>query len=177
MDVFFAWVENHPGLAAWMQAVGSIGALLIAIAIPLWERRRTEQAAALSIMEPLQNSILSIVMSSSRLPLEPRFDLKLNLQALQAGPIDRLSPALNFQIRGLLNSLNQLANGEEEVGSSGELAEVTRRMWISRIIDQLRAITRINSKLAPKRLAEALKAFALTDMEETPDRSSERPKL
>ncbi|WEJ19324.1 hypothetical protein N0B28_13520 [Pseudomonas sp. SD17-1] len=42
------WIEHHPGLASWVQAVGSIGAIIAAIWISGGERRhraRIEKAA------------------------------------------------------------------------------------------------------------------------------------
>ena len=46
-DVSF-WIEHHPGLASWVQAIGSIGAILVAIWISGGERRhkaKIEKAA------------------------------------------------------------------------------------------------------------------------------------
>ena len=34
------WIENHPGLAAWMQAVLSVAAIAIAILVPVWMAHR-----------------------------------------------------------------------------------------------------------------------------------------
>ena len=42
------WIEAHPGTAAWLQAGGSILALIIAIGFPLWQQwkvRKRELAA------------------------------------------------------------------------------------------------------------------------------------
>lgn len=34
-ESFLCWVELHPGLASWVQAVGAIGALFVAIGFPI----------------------------------------------------------------------------------------------------------------------------------------------
>lgn len=45
MDVWFAWVERHPGLASWVQAVGSIAALLIAFSVVFIQHMLSERSA------------------------------------------------------------------------------------------------------------------------------------
>ncbi len=45
-EVVFNWIENHPGLSSWVQAVGSILAILVAVWIASSQRReqlRNEQ--------------------------------------------------------------------------------------------------------------------------------------
>ena len=47
-EVVSCWIEGHPGLASWVQAIGSIGAILVAIWISGGERRhkaKIEKAA------------------------------------------------------------------------------------------------------------------------------------
>ena len=38
-EVVSCWIEGHPGLASWVQAVGSIGAIFVAIWVSGGERR------------------------------------------------------------------------------------------------------------------------------------------
>jgi hypothetical protein len=38
-DQLLAWMESHDKLAGWAQTVGSVLALLLAIAVPWWQRR------------------------------------------------------------------------------------------------------------------------------------------
>lgn len=38
-DSISCWIEHHPGLASWVQAIGSIGAIMVAIWISGGERR------------------------------------------------------------------------------------------------------------------------------------------
>lgn len=44
MDCLIRWIELHPGLASWTQALGAILALLIAIYVP-WDQHRKETLA------------------------------------------------------------------------------------------------------------------------------------
>jgi hypothetical protein len=37
-EVVSCWIESHPGLASWVQAIGAIAALVIAILIPNLQR-------------------------------------------------------------------------------------------------------------------------------------------
>src|SRR5260370_23365246 len=37
------WIESHPGTAAWVQAIGAIVALAIAIGVPVCMARRAER--------------------------------------------------------------------------------------------------------------------------------------
>jgi hypothetical protein len=42
---FLCWVEKHPGLASWMQAVGALIALAIAIGVPWWQKKQAAKQA------------------------------------------------------------------------------------------------------------------------------------
>lgn len=48
MDDLLRWVEAHPGLAGYVQALGSFVALVVAIGVPTWQRRSIERAAELT---------------------------------------------------------------------------------------------------------------------------------
>ena len=44
------WIESHPGLASWVQAVGAISALILAVGLPYlqtWQRERGFRRTAL----------------------------------------------------------------------------------------------------------------------------------
>lgn len=63
MSEWLSWVEAHPGLAGWVQAIGSIAALLIAFSVvfvqhALSERsaRRREQKDDLDLMAALSKT-------------------------------------------------------------------------------------------------------------------------
>lgn len=42
------WIEHHPGFAAWLQAIGSLLAITVAIIVPYWQthkQRESDQSA------------------------------------------------------------------------------------------------------------------------------------
>ena len=39
----FGWIENHPGLAAWIQAIGTVGAIIAAVGIAAKQHKRSER--------------------------------------------------------------------------------------------------------------------------------------
>lgn len=41
-EVVSCWIESHPGLASWVQAVGSITAVGIAMIAPIWHQKSQE---------------------------------------------------------------------------------------------------------------------------------------
>ena len=43
-EMIFCWIESHPGLASWVQAVGSIGAIFVAIGIASGQHRKLVRA-------------------------------------------------------------------------------------------------------------------------------------
>ncbi|MBU9153178.1 hypothetical protein KTD28_00985 [Burkholderia gladioli] len=45
MGQFLDWIEHHPGMASWVQAVGSIIALVIAIGVPAWQSANARKSA------------------------------------------------------------------------------------------------------------------------------------
>ncbi len=46
-------IERSPGLAAWVQAIGTIAGLLIAIAVPRRERHRAARGRAYAVIRSL----------------------------------------------------------------------------------------------------------------------------
>lgn len=52
-EIVSSWIEAHPGLSSWVQAVGAIAAIAIAIVIPYRQRsqERRERATAKSELE------------------------------------------------------------------------------------------------------------------------------
>ncbi|MBC8739381.1 hypothetical protein F6X40_21805 [Paraburkholderia sp. UCT31] len=64
MAYILAWVEAHPGLAAWVQAVGTIIAMFIAIAVPAFQitaaRRQARRDAAASFRSTAQIALLGL---------------------------------------------------------------------------------------------------------------------
>ncbi|MGD9966108.1 MAG: hypothetical protein AB7T59_06285 [Hyphomonadaceae bacterium] len=65
MHDLLRWFEAHPGLAGYVQTLGSLIALLVAIRMPTWQRRPVERAAELSFGSVLNEcySAVSLVES------------------------------------------------------------------------------------------------------------------
>lgn len=55
----FAFAERYPGVGSWLQAVGTVGAIVAAIMMPVWERRRRikhdQTIAAMRVAEELRS--------------------------------------------------------------------------------------------------------------------------
>lgn len=66
MAELFAWIEAHPGLASYIQTIGSLTALALAFWLPNSQRRSLERAAALQLRGGLRLAA-SAVMSASKL--------------------------------------------------------------------------------------------------------------
>lgn len=52
-EVVSCWIESHPGLASWVQAVGSIAAIMAAWAIPYFHEQSKEKRARKHLIENL----------------------------------------------------------------------------------------------------------------------------
>lgn len=63
------WIEKHPGLASWVQAIGSIIAIGIAIWVPYWQKKQAHeqarQAEADQVRHLLRNLLDEIIVVSS----------------------------------------------------------------------------------------------------------------
>ncbi len=45
------WIERHPGTAAWVQAIGAIIALVVAILVPVWMARKADRLSRERFLE------------------------------------------------------------------------------------------------------------------------------
>ena len=57
-EVISCWVELHPGLASWVQAVGAIGVLIVAIVFPILHQRYLEKRARANSSRALRDILL-----------------------------------------------------------------------------------------------------------------------
>jgi hypothetical protein len=110
-EVFSCWIESHPGLASWVQAVGSIGAILGAFAISNSQHKRHERLKKEEAVDRfeayyavLKNSV-ETCLSVARLAEEKVADfefrdawnkylgetLRASLEAARAIPVHELS--------------------------------------------------------------------------------------
>ena len=53
-DLVLRWIEFHPGAAGWLQAIGSLVAIGIAIAVPAFQYRHTQQRESFKQKEYLR---------------------------------------------------------------------------------------------------------------------------
>jgi hypothetical protein len=58
--VLLSWIEGHPGTAAWVQAVGAIIALVIAIAVPWFQQWWTKLAEQRSLRHALHTEVAMV---------------------------------------------------------------------------------------------------------------------
>lgn len=52
------WIEAHPGLAGWVQAFGTISALVIALAQPALQKSARQRATVVACRVPVRNLML-----------------------------------------------------------------------------------------------------------------------
>ena len=88
-----AWIEAHPGTAAWVQAVGTIAAVAFAVALPVVQRRSAEQAAALAARTPLTNAMTVLTQATNY----------VRADSSDAETKHRIAEALNSAHQGLAN--------------------------------------------------------------------------
>jgi hypothetical protein len=80
MECFLLWVEHHPGLASWVQAIGSIAALILAFAVVFVQHH-------LSVASAKQNARrddVAVVLALKKLALGIRAALASALSVIAA---------------------------------------------------------------------------------------------
>jgi hypothetical protein len=65
LATLFDWIENHQGLAAWMQAVGTVAALFIAIGVTERQHKLSERARREEAHRQRDDQLLSVVIVAS----------------------------------------------------------------------------------------------------------------
>lgn len=53
------WIEGHPGLAAWVQAIGTIAAVAFAVWLPMRDRRSAEKTAEVAARTPIMAAMVA----------------------------------------------------------------------------------------------------------------------
>jgi hypothetical protein len=62
------WIESHPGIAAWVQAIGAIVALVVAISVPVWMARRADRLSRKRFLESvtsISNEVLKCLVNAA----------------------------------------------------------------------------------------------------------------
>ncbi len=121
------WIEGHPGTAAWVQAVGSIILLAIAIGVPLWQQRtarvadRQAKAAELSSLRLALQTEVGMVSNQCLVELRYLLD-----GGSQKNPrTARLPPLVIFEANA--EKVGLLTRGEiiHLIGFSGTLHDLS----------------------------------------------------
>lgn len=126
------WIEAHPGLAAWVQAVFSVIAILAAIGIAVWQRHVDREATRIAQLET-DNRIRSVATMGANLALKTINDLAevakvVSLSLYRDGAVARLQQGINFFARVDLTRLTlQEAQAVADVigGCMGAIAMVS----------------------------------------------------
>jgi hypothetical protein len=115
MSNLIVWMEDHPGIASWAQMVGSLVALIVAIGVPVWERRLAERAARLAFRGPI---LLAIQYAAWHLEAEQRGQtddlsrhrtgLQGAAQTLRALSMEKLSPRDALSATEVLEAVTSL---------------------------------------------------------------------
>jgi hypothetical protein len=98
LEPVLAWIEMHPGLAAWVQAVGVIGAIISAFLVPYFQRRldRRDQLAD----RRLQAQAIALVTQADLLVLKGAIDRALKVNLLNSARV-KLPPSILDNIERL----------------------------------------------------------------------------
>ena len=117
-DCVSYWIEHHPGLASWVQAVGSIAAILAAIWIASRDSRMRRNAEA----ESRKNAVVraEAVVKEAALRVRLAIDVNKNLTAPQKGLIST----------GLSQSLQHLT---EVSSSDGVNSAIHTQLFLTRV--------------------------------------------
>lgn len=92
MDALLSWIEAHPGLAAWLQAVGVLFAIGVAIWVPLKQRR--DERAEREAERLLKARAVVVLIAPELLELEAQVETVLSQFA--AAPPTMMGGAFSF---------------------------------------------------------------------------------
>jgi len=148
------WIESHPGLAAWVQAIGTILAVLAAILFPMFERRRVERAAADVLARDLEALLANLFDAARGLEsgMKTKFDARL--VDLEAAPLDRMDGRLAVFVRDLRKYVRALA---EISGADPALVGIRQGLVFQAgaIIEILARMRRVNGRLVDQNVLTA----------------------
>lgn len=145
------WIEAHPGLASWVQAVFTVVAIGIAIWIPHSDRKESERKASLGLRMPLDRLLQGCLAarryfeSPANTPQKERIqrDLAEAHAALQSAQTVLLSTACARavqEVREFASGFDDLFNAEQhDPVERKELAEETMQE-IVRAFQALRTV-------------------------------------
>lgn len=146
------WIEHHPGLASWVQAVGSIGAILGAFAISAAQSRRHEKLlrreasdrfdAYYAVVKNAAETSMLVTEFAHNKSADFEFRsvwekylgelLRASLDAAKAIPVHELEDyKLVVYYSGLMGTIYKLHHGVERYMSSRPSMEITLELYES----------------------------------------------
>jgi len=159
---WLCWIETHPGLAGWVQALGVLATIIIAILSPMWseylvERRlkRTAAIKAANAASRAAGSAEAFVQGADGWGEDPAFDRAFPRQAFESALADLRSAETNLPHLGLVGpalarfsmafvgfvDLTQQMPDARRAGKLPEFVEFMRRRCAD-LANQHRAIVR-----------------------------------
>ncbi len=115
------WIEAHPGLAGWVQAIGTIAAIVFAVALPMIQRRAAERAASIAARSPVTRALIAgteaanHVRPTGPVPRQPLQRISESLRQAEQGledfPIHMLSPKAALAFQAMRDAFRMLVNG------------------------------------------------------------------
>ncbi|MFJ2527869.1 hypothetical protein [Pseudomonas helmanticensis] len=93
LDSVSVWIEAHPGMASWVQAFGSIAAILLAVFIASRDARLRRKAEANARLGAIDRAMIAIndagMRVSNALQTLERFGVRRSVMALIATDLDQ----------------------------------------------------------------------------------------
>jgi hypothetical protein len=166
MSDMLAWLEAHPGLASWGQAIGTVLAIIFALLLPRWERKQLEEATAMSLRLPLRDAWFAFYSAHDyalRRPYAPSREktlraLQLAIERLGHVPLHGLSTrcadALSF-IRDELSLMHEALSGKQLGGDESEQADYLRDKMHEAFRDLYRAAPQASDVEIAAQIAQA----------------------
>lgn len=159
-----AWIEAHPGLAAWVQAVGTIAALLVALLLPHLHRRSVERDAARAChvsvkitIDTIWSGFFCIAGTRSLDRAEFLTELKHRVVELRTLPIGQLPEraAMHFyDFVAHIASVHSTLEGDEFDGDT--YARTTAEAALRKLLNAAMIAPAI---IDPQQLTQTLKTF------------------
>lgn len=144
------WIEKHPGTASWVQAVGSVGAIVGAFAISNGQSRRHERLrkqesmdrfeAYYAVLKNAVESSISVAEFAEKNVADFEFRsvwgkylgelLRASLEAAKAIPVHELSDyKLVMYYSGIMGTIYKLHNEVESYMASAPSMELTFKVY------------------------------------------------
>jgi hypothetical protein len=172
-----AWIEAHPGLASWIQAIGTLAAIAFAVWLPTRERRAAQQTAEVAARTPIMAALVASTevwnfVRSETATLEARERIGANLHAaherLNNFALHTLSAPVAVAFQEVRDAFLMLENGFND-SKMRALGNIKLR---GEFLQRVQAL----SDQAPRLLGDNIKAAMARAIRETTAETSAREK-